>query len=138
LLWFADSAGKIQVHGFHRFSIFDPSICTKDQAIAAVLDRLVEVGALREEHQPEVLAAMLKREKLGSTGIGRGVAIPHARFPGVGSVVGVIASFPAGVEFDSLDSEPVKYVCLFVSPTGRRGEHLRVLEAAARRLREGN
>jgi mannitol/fructose-specific phosphotransferase system IIA component (Ntr-type) len=114
----------------------DRSIRTKGQAIGAILNRLVKAGALEKEHRNGVLAAILKRDELGSTGIGRGVAIAHAKFPGVGRVVGAIASFQAGVEFDSLDGKPVQLVCLLVSPAGRPGEHLRVLEAVARRLRE--
>ncbi len=136
LLWFADIAGHHEVYGFHRFSISDPLICTKAQALAAIVDRLVKAGALSKEHQQGVLAATLKREELGSTGIGGGVAINHAKFPGVGSVLGALASFPAGVDFDSLDGERVQHVCLFVSPTYRPAEHLGLLEAVARRLRE--
>lgn len=113
----------------------DQSIRTKAQAITAIVDRLVEDRALEKEHRQEVLAAILKREQLGSTGIGRGVAIPHTKHPGVGSVLGVVASFPAGVEFDSVDGEPVHLVCLLVCPTSRVGDHLRVLEAVARQLR---
>lgn len=80
----------------------------------------------------------MNREQLGSTGIGRGIAIPHAKHRGLDRLVGVIASFPLGVGFDSLDGEPVRTVCLILSPAYMPGEHLAVLGAAARRLREAN
>jgi nitrogen PTS system EIIA component len=91
-----------------------------------------------EQHRPALLAAILRREELGSTGIGGGVAIPHATFPGVDGVISAIAEFPGGVEFDSIDGRPVKLVCLVVSPTDRPGEHLRIVEAVARRLRDAD
>jgi len=138
LLWFSDIPGPEGIYAFYKLLISDCSIRTKGQAITAILDRLVEVGALEAEYRQEVLAAILKREELGSTAIGRGVAIPNATYPGVGGIIGALASFPAGVEFDRLDGEPVDLVCLLVSPTDRPGEHLRVLEAVARRLREAN
>jgi PTS system fructose-specific IIA component/PTS system nitrogen regulatory IIA component len=121
--------------GFVRVAISDTSIRTKERAISAILDRLVEVKALSRDHRQGVLAAILKREQLGSTGIGRGVAIPHAKFRGVNRSLGAIATFPEGVQFDSVDREPVRVICLIVSPVDRPGDHLRLLETLSRRLR---
>ena len=83
------------------------------------------------EQRPEVLAAILKREELASTGIGGGVAVPHARHPGVAAAVGAIAHFKSGVDFESLDGEPVNVICLLVSPADRPDEYLQLLAAAS-------
>jgi|SRR5579863_3148503 len=123
--------------GFVSFSISDPSIKTGVQAIGAILDRLVKDERLSVEHRPKVLAAILKREELGSAGIGGGVAIPHAKFSGVASVIGAAVQFPLGVEFKSLDGKLVHVVYLFVSPIDRPDEHLRVVELISQQLRDG-
>jgi PTS system fructose-specific IIA component/PTS system nitrogen regulatory IIA component len=136
LLWFQDTAAWDEIHGFYSLSICDRSVQTKEQAITAILDRLVEAGALEAELRQGVLTAILKREACGSTGIGRGVAIPHVMYPSIDRVIGAIARFYAGVEFNSLDGRPVHLVFLIVSPWDRPGEHLRMLEAIARRLRD--
>ncbi len=107
------------------------------QAIAAVFDRLAESERLNKKDRPAILAALQEREKLGSTGIGRGLAVPHAKHSGVPRLTGAVADFPAGVDFKSLDGKPVHTVYLFVSPTDRPSEHLRVLEAISRQLRLG-
>ena len=93
--------------------------------------------SLNMEHRRGILAALEKREELGSTGIGRGVAVPHAKYPGVARLIGAVADFPAGVDFKSLDGKPVHVVCLFVPPTDRPSDHLRVLEAISQHLRLG-
>lgn len=136
LLWFPKVASMDWAYGFRRLTFRDQSIRTKAETMTAILDRLVETGSLAEEHRQGVLAAILKREALGSTGIGRGVAIPHAKHPGLARLVGAVADFPAGVNFDSLDGKPVHLVCLLLSPAERPGDYLRVLEAVARRLRD--
>src|ERR1700678_438783 len=88
LLWVPHSPGLEWAYGFRRFAIADPAVRTKEIAIATIVDRLVEAGALDAEHRSGVLSAILKRESLGSTGIGGGVAIPHANYLGVSSFVG--------------------------------------------------
>jgi mannitol/fructose-specific phosphotransferase system IIA component (Ntr-type) len=137
LIWFANAAGAERDVRLHSFSISDPLVQTKSQAIAIILDRLIRAGALEQQHRDEILAAILKREELGSTGIGRGIAIPHARFPHVTCCVGALAKFSPAVDFESLDRKPVEQVFLFISPADRPGDHLRVLEAVSRRLRAG-
>lgn len=134
LLWFPKTPGT-QAFGFRRFTISDRSVTTKKQAIVAVLNALVESGDVRAEHREGILCAILKREELGTTGIGRGLALPHARHASVERVVGGIADFSAGLDFDSLDGAPVHVVCLFVTPL-RSSETFRAIEAISQRLRE--
>ncbi len=108
----------------------------KKEALAAILDRLVAVRAFPGDCKPDLLAALLKREELGSTAIGGGVAVPHALSSEIDRAIGALAEFPEGVEFGALDGQPVRRVWLLLSPLNQRGEHLRLLESVARRLRE--
>ena len=78
----------------------------------------------------------MKREELGSTGIGRGVAVPHTKHSSVDSLIGTVGVSAEGVEFDSLDGEPVQLLFLLVSHPDRPGDHLRALENISRQLRD--
>lgn len=83
----------------------------------------------------EILAALLRREKLGSTGIGGGVAIPHAPVARLKKSFALIARLGKPMEFDSIDGAPVDIVCLVLSPPEGGGSHLTVLSRIARLLR---
>ena len=78
---------------------------------------------------------ILKREGLGSTGVGGGVAIPHARIPGLKSAFGVLARLQKPIDCEAIDGEPVDIVFLLLLSTATSGEDLNVLAAVARRLR---
>jgi mannitol/fructose-specific phosphotransferase system IIA component (Ntr-type) len=132
LLWFPVSAGS---WGLLRLRISDPGVRTNAQAIAVILDRLIETAGLAAELREEILAALVEREELGSTGIGHGVAVPHAKCAGISRMFGAVAEFPAGVDFESLDRRPVRLVYLIVSPRNRPAEHLRILESIAQHIR---
>jgi PTS system nitrogen regulatory IIA component len=83
-----------------------------------------------------VAGALLKREELGSTGTGGGVAIPHARLPGVSKPFGLLARLAKAIDFDSIDGQPVDVVCLLLLPAGAQAEHLNALASVARKLRD--
>jgi PTS system fructose-specific IIA component/PTS system nitrogen regulatory IIA component len=134
LLWFTNDPGEGSAYPFCRFTISDSAIRTKEQAIATILDRLVAAGSLEAEHRHSVFAAILKREELGSTAIGRGVAVPHATSSGIRHTISAMVRFSSDVEFDSRDRQPVRLVCLILSPADRPGEHLRLVESLARQL----
>ncbi|MCA9263823.1 MAG: PTS sugar transporter subunit IIA [Planctomycetales bacterium] len=108
----------------------------KASVIAKMVGSLVEVGRIKEEDREGIISAVLKREELGSTGIGRGVAVPHTKHPSVDKLVGTVAVSAEGVDFDSLDGEQVQLFFLLVSPPDRPGDHLRALENIARQLRD--
>ncbi len=78
----------------------------------------------------------MKREELGSTGIGRGVAVPHTKHPSVQRLVGTVAVSGEGIDFNSLDGEKVQLFFLLISPPDRPGDHLRALENISRQLRD--
>ena len=110
---------------------------TKEEVIREMVDSLRAAGQLRGAADPEdVVRAILKRESLGSTGIGRAVAIPHSKHGCVDRLIGTVAISNRGVAFDSLDGEPVYVFVLLVSPQDRPGDHLRALENVSRALRD--
>jgi nitrogen PTS system EIIA component len=83
-----------------------------------------------------VSTEILKREELGSTGLGSGVAIPHARIPGLSKPCGVLARLKRAVDFAAIDEEPVDLVFLLLLPSSSGGEQLNALAAVARQLRK--
>jgi PTS system nitrogen regulatory IIA component len=83
-----------------------------------------------------ILAAMLKREELGSTGVGGGVAIPHARIDGVQQPFGIFARLAKPIEFSAVDDQPVDIVFMLLFPGTPSREQLTALASVARRLRD--
>ena len=84
----------------------------------------------------EVLGAVREREAGGSTGIGFGVAIPHARSPGVKELSLICGVSPSPVPYDSIDGEPVRLFFLIVGPAGSAGQHVKVLSRIASLVRQ--
>ncbi len=82
-----------------------------------------------------IFDALLQRERLGSTGIGGGIAIPHGKFEGLTRLVGLFARLEKPVEFESLDGEPVDLVFVLMAPEGAGADHLKGLAKVARILR---
>jgi nitrogen PTS system EIIA component len=109
---------------------------SKDAVIREMVESLRAAGQFRGADTDDIVRAILKRELLGSTGIGRGVAIPHTKHQSVERLVGTVAVSTKGVGFDSLDSEPVYVFVLLISPQDRPGDHLRALENVSRCLRD--
>jgi nitrogen PTS system EIIA component len=108
----------------------------KEGVIEEMVQALLDAGKIKEDELDSIVKAVLKREELGSTGIGRGVAVPHTKHPSVDRLVGTVAVSHEGVDFDSLDGEKVHVFFLLVSPPDRPGDHLRALENISRRLRD--
>ncbi|MGI6415731.1 MAG: PTS sugar transporter subunit IIA [Thermoguttaceae bacterium] len=107
----------------------------KDGVIREMVRSLLNAGGVQEEEFESIVKAILKREELGSTGIGRGVAVPHTKHPSVDRLVGTVAVSREGVDFQSLDGEKVHLFFLLISPPDRPGDHLRALENISRQLR---
>jgi nitrogen PTS system EIIA component len=84
----------------------------------------------------QVFAELQKREELGSTGVGGGVALPHARFRQVGKPTGMLFRLRKAIDFDAVDAQPVDIVFLLLLPEGDKGEHLGALASIARKLRK--
>jgi PTS system nitrogen regulatory IIA component len=84
----------------------------------------------------EVFSALQEREALGSTGVGRGIAIPHARFDSMDRVVGMFTRLEKPVDFDSVDHQPVDLVFTLLAPAAEGAEHLKALALVSRTLRD--
>jgi PTS system nitrogen regulatory IIA component len=101
-----------------------------------VLSTVAEIAARSFRlRAPRVFDALIERESLGTTGVGHGVAIPHARVEGLDRVRGVFARISPAVAFDAVDEEPVDLVFALLSPPESGSEHLRALARIARAMR---
>lgn len=103
----------------------------------AALARLAELAS-PQAGLPEraVLDALIARERLGSTGVGHGIAIPHARLPGIAAQTGALLRLAAPVDFAAPDLLPCDLFVLLLAPADAAGDHLKALAALSRRLRE--
>lgn len=110
----------------------------RNEAIEEMVDALIEAGQIRSETKKGVLLALYNREKLGSTGIGNGVGIPHAKHPGVKNIVGIFVRSREGVDFDSLDGKPVHLFFLLISNQEAASLHLETLAYISKHLRDEN
>ena len=106
---------------------------SKKQAIQELAARAAELTGQSEK---EILEILLQREKLGSTGVGSGVAIPHGKLNGVERVVGVFARSPEGIDFASLDGAPTHLFFVLVAPENAAADHLKALARISRLLKD--
>ena len=110
----------------------------KEGVIREMVNSLHAAGYFRDSDVEDIIKSVLRREQLGSTGIGRNIAIPHSKHPSVDRLIGTLAVSPTGVPFDSIDGEPVYVFVLLVSPQDRPGDHLRALENVVRTMKDDN
>lgn len=108
----------------------------KEDVIREMVESLRAAGYFKGSEPEEIIKAVLKRELLGSTGIGRGVAIPHTKHACVDRLIGTVAVSKQGVPFDALDGDPVNVFVLLTSPQDQPNLHLRALENVSRVLRD--
>jgi len=108
----------------------------KEGVIEELVEALVQSDGVKQGDKASIVDAVMKREELGSTGIGRGVAVPHTKHPSVDRLIGTVGISRDGVDFNSLDGEKVNIFFLLVSPPDRPGDHLRALENISRQLRD--
>jgi PTS system nitrogen regulatory IIA component len=105
----------------------------KKQLLHELSQRAARLSGLDER---EIFDALLHRERLGSTGIGEGVAIPHGKLAKVKSIFGIFARLERPIDFDSLDGAPVDLVFLLIAPEASGADHLKALACVARVLRD--
>ncbi|MCX8502639.1 MAG: PTS IIA-like nitrogen-regulatory protein PtsN [Alphaproteobacteria bacterium] len=86
--------------------------------------------------ESDIYEALLQRERLGSTGIGHGIAIPHGKLPKLDRLIGIFARLEKPVDFDALDGQQVDLVFLLLAPEGAGADHLKALSRVARALRD--
>jgi PTS system nitrogen regulatory IIA component len=105
----------------------------KKQAIQELAARAAELSGLSER---VIFETLLQREKLGSTGIGHGIAIPHGKLAKLERLFGLFARLDRAIDFESLDGQPVDLVFLLLAPEGAGADHLKALAQVARSLRD--
>jgi len=108
----------------------------KEGVVRELVDSLVASGQLSANDKDSIAEAIMKREELGSTGIGRGIAVPHTKHASVSKPVGTVGVSAPGVDFQSLDGEPVQLFFMLISPPDQPNEHLRALENISKQLQD--
>jgi PTS system nitrogen regulatory IIA component len=106
---------------------------SKKQALQEIASRAAELSGLSER---TIFETLLQREKLGSTGIGHGIAIPHGKLPKLERLFGLFARLDRPIDFESLDGQPVDLIFLLLAPEGAGADHLKALARVARLLRD--
>jgi nitrogen PTS system EIIA component len=104
----------------------------KKQALQEIAARAANLSGLSER---EILDIVQQREKLGSTGIGNGIAIPHGKLTKLGRLFGLFARLDRPIDFESLDGQPVDLIFLLLAPEAAGADHLKALARVARLLR---
>ena len=112
----------------------DLEATSRDEAIRELVRLLAQSGRIAPGDVESVSKAIMRREHLGSTAIGHGVAIPHAKAPAARRLVGAFGRSKAGIEFASIDGEPVHLVFLLASPPESQRAHLKALAHISRLL----
>jgi PTS system fructose-specific IIA component/PTS system nitrogen regulatory IIA component len=107
----------------------------KESVLMELIGGLVEAGQIPADQMEAVCRTVHEREELGSTGIGRGIAVPHAKHSAVSRPVGSVGISQGGVDFKALDGDAVHLFFVLVSPPERSADHLAVLEYVSRQLR---
>jgi PTS system nitrogen regulatory IIA component len=113
--------------------IADFSGTDKESVLVEFTEFLEQKGAIKNKET--LLSALIEREKLGSTGIGENVAIPHAKLDEIDHMITSFGRSVKGVEFESLDKKPVHFVCLVIAPSNSTGQHLKALARISRILK---
>lgn len=106
----------------------------RDEVVAQLVDALISSGAADASIRQELINRVLERERRGSTGFGKGVAVPHVKHPSVRQIAAAIGLAPAGVDFAALDRQPVYTVFLVLSPEDRPDDHLHAMEVIFKHL----
>lgn len=126
---------------FEDFVCFEATIADleatdRDGVIAELVAALVQAGRLPEELRVPITKAVIKRENEASTGMGKGVAVPHVKHPAIDDVIAVVGQTDAGIDFVALDEQPVYSVILLISPAGDSDKHLQAMESIFKHIQK--
>jgi len=119
-----------------RAIITDIKSVKKEDVIKELVDALVDAGDIEKRHRNKLIEALMARESLGSTAIGQGIAIPHAKSDSVTKLIAAFGLSKEGVDFDSLDGELVNIFFLLLGPQDSAGPHLKALARISRLLKD--
>lgn len=103
---------------------------------AALQEIAAKAASISEASERDILDVLLQREKLGSTAIGNGIAIPHGKLSKMSRLFGLFARLDRPIDFDALDGQPVDLVFVLLAPEGAGADHLKALARIARMLRD--
>lgn len=123
---------------FICFEAITPELKAKDRdgVIVELVSALDKTGKLGRGNCEEITKAIVKRENEASTGMGKGIAVPHVKHKAVKDVVATVGRSSAGIDFSSLDKQPVYSVILIISPVDNPDKHLQVMESIFKHLQE--
>ncbi len=126
---------------FADYVCFDAIICEleaadRDGAIGELVRALEKAGRLRESEAKDIIKAIIKRENEASTGMGKGIALPHVKHDGVENVIATVGKSAGGIDFSALDKQPVYSVILLISPVENPDRHLQAMENVFRHLQQ--
>lgn len=107
--------------------MIDLAADTKQAALEAMVRQAIEAKVLPKTRRDQAVEALMERENRGSTALGGGVAIPHAKIPGLQKIAGLVARSVDGVEYRAIDGEPVHVFVMLISPESKADEHLSTL-----------
>ncbi len=116
--------------------IFSPKQKNREAVISFILDSLIAKNKLNKKDKQDILSTIIQREEMGSTAIGGNIALPHARVRFVKNILLSFCIIKDGVDFDSLDEEPVNIIVLLLSSKTQAGIHLKTLAFLARMLKD--
>jgi PTS system nitrogen regulatory IIA component len=116
--------------------VADIKSAKKEDVIRELVDALIASGEIEKRFRNKLIDALMGREALGSTAIGQGIAIPHAKCDCVTSLIAAFGLSKKGVDFDSLDGEPAYIFFLLVAPQDSAGPHLKALARISRLLKD--
>jgi fructose-specific phosphotransferase system IIA component len=116
--------------------LLDIDVSSKEAVVQKMVEAAAATGKIKRGKTAEVVEKVMAREQVGSTGIGRGVAVPHAKSTSVKDLVGVFARVKKPLDFSALDGQPVDLVFLLLAPAPSAGDHLGVLALIARIARD--
>jgi len=114
----------------------DLSVTDRDEVIKELVGVLSAVGKIPKTRAKDIAAAVISRENEASTGIGKGVAVPHVKHSSVKKVVAAIGCSTSGIDFSSLDKEPAYSVILLLSPENNPDKHLQAMENIFKNLQK--
>lgn len=109
---------------------------TRDGVLRELVASLAAAGTIEAEAVDDIVTALVKREQNGSTGFGKGVAVPHVKHPAIKKMSGTIGRSVSGVDFSALDSQPVYSVVLLLSPEHQPQQHLHAMNVVFSNLQE--
>lgn len=110
--------------------------CDRDGVIAELVSSLEKAGRLDDAQSKEITKAIIKREKEASTGMGKGVAVPHVKHRAVKDVIATVGQSSTGIDFSALDKQPVYSVILLISPADNPDKHLQAMENIFKHLQQ--